>query len=211
MNVHCLFAKGARVWGSMDWNAALSYDENIQRSVPAFTLFAATQKGIDGFLFSIPGVHVGDTIEHFAASFNRLLRRLSDIDPEGYHCMRRSYVADRGWTFSFASAEFFVTSFSPCYGIDNARYTYGVTYRIFVFFQPYHSFIHHDVGPDKAFGDTEWEHPVLIRDKIRCRFYAHNQKYFIPDDPLHYPVGRQFVPALDNSPTVEWWKMPLPE
>lgn len=124
----------------------------------AFTLFASTQKRVDGFVFDVAFAGVGQTVEMHARLVNKIMRFLrfrnhiatiniyalilslwlhphSDRDPSGFRTMNVVYACKRGWVFSFAGEEFFVTTFAPCYESDNARYMYGVTDRAFVLFQ----------------------------------------------------------------------------
>lgn len=112
---------------------------------------------------------------------------------------------NKGWIFSFAREEFFVTTFGACYGADNARYTYGLTDHTFVLFQPYHSFLTHHVGQDT--GETHWDAPQTARDHIRCRFRAAGQEYYIPEHPQSFPVAMTIVPPLHlDEPFLEWWR-----
>jgi hypothetical protein len=68
-------------------------------------------------------------------------------------------VGKRGWVFSYGGEEFFVTTFAACYDHTNARYAYGVSDRSFVLFQPYSSFLLHNVGSDTS--ETNWENPQV--------------------------------------------------
>ena len=49
------------------------------------------------------------------------------------------------WVFEYNGSEFFVTSFAPCYSATSSRFAFGVD-SSFVLFQPYHSFLLHNVG-----------------------------------------------------------------
>jgi hypothetical protein len=130
-----VFAKQARVWCSRPWDPTLSFEDNVRRSLPAFSLFCSTQKNIDGFGFEIAFPGAGSTVDSLASILNTLLRLLSDLDPSGGHCMRVSYAFKRGWVFAYGGEEFFITAFASCYGMDNARYGYGCEDHVFVLFQ----------------------------------------------------------------------------
>jgi hypothetical protein len=38
-NSQCLFSRGAKIWGSPDWDAGLSLEDNVRRSIPALKKF----------------------------------------------------------------------------------------------------------------------------------------------------------------------------
>ncbi len=73
---HCLFARQSKVWTSRPWDASISFKDNVQLSLPAFSLFASMQKGIDGFCFEVAFPGAGATVDSHARIVNKLLRTL---------------------------------------------------------------------------------------------------------------------------------------
>lgn len=210
--VHCSFAKHARLWASTEWVATNDVDANVKLNLQAFTLFAVVQRGVDGFLFDMCGPELGDMLNDHLENVRKLLFSLSEHDPSGWCCMAKTYVGQPGWVFSFAGEEFFVTTFAGCYGPDNARHTYGVKGHSFVLFQPFHSFLTHNVGDDTPRRHTRFENPTSVRDVIRCRFRDHNQEYFIPENPASFAMALMVVPPLRlGEPFQEFWRKPSDE
>jgi len=116
--------------------------------------------------------------------------------------LEKSYVGKRGWYFEYLNEPIFVTTFSPSYPSDNARYAYGCSSG-FVLLQPEFSFAWKDIGNDTP--DTNWDNPQTVRDKIRCEFKKHGQLYDIPPT-IYYPTAAGIVPPLKlGMPVVEWW------
>lgn len=202
---HCVFARRATLWGSPAWHYDASFHENLDRALGAMTLFASIQHGVDGFLVRVP-VTGAETLQVHADVTRRVLTYLSDKDPSGQCCMRKSYACQRGWVFSFAGQDFFVTTFSGCYDSSNPRYAFGAVGQSFLLFQPYHSFITHDVGHETPRSDTQWTNPTTARDRIRCAFADNGRPYFIPEQPHVFPVAHGYVAAEAlGLPIVQWW------
>ncbi|CAK9024140.1 Uncharacterized protein SCF082_LOCUS16487 [Durusdinium trenchii] len=132
---------------------------------------------------------------------------LSAGDPSGARCFARK-VAGRGWYFQFAREPIFVTSFAPCYGAENPRYQFNQhPESCFILFQPEESFLRHDLPPDKPRRETNWDHPVDIRDRIRSNFRRHGREYRIPET-TQYPPAEFIVAPLEalNDPPVRFWE-----
>lgn len=198
----CVFARRAILWGSRDCDTHEHAHENVQRSLQAFLLFASLQEGVDGFLFEVPGAR---TLPELCAGVRAVLGTLSSHDPSGRCCMAKTWAFKRGWVFSFNGAEFFVTTFAPCYGAGSSRFAFGECDSSFVLLQPYHSFLLHNVGSDTP--TTNWERPQTTRDRIRVGFRNAGRPYPIPADPTIYPVAHNFVYPLDSmgGEVVRWW------
>lgn len=198
----CVFARRAILWGSCDCDTNAHVPENVQRSLQAFLLFASLQEGVDGFLFEVPGAR---TLPELCAAVRAVLGTLSDHDPSGRCCMAKTWAFKRGWVFSFNGAEFFVTTFAPCYGDSSSRFAFGERDSSFVLLQPYHSFLLHNVGSDTP--TTNWERPHTARDHIRAGFRNAGRPYPISADPKSYPVAHNFVYPLDSmgGEVVRWW------
>jgi len=181
---------------------------------------------LDGFVFEIPFEEYGDTIEHFAETARRLLRTLSDKDPKEVKCMNKSYIDKRGWHFEFDDEPIFVTTFAPCYPVNNSRYNFGLQFAppvrslhpipslslsirsSFVLLQPEFSFAWRDIGNDTK--DTQWENPETMRDKIRVEFKAHGRPYEIPPTVFYSPALYLVKPLEFGAPTLQWWKSDSP-
>ena len=208
----CLFAKGARLWGSKDYDETLSLESNVAASVPTLLqmLHRGEVEGLDGFVFeiraspSVPG-DLSSDLEAFAAAVRRLLFTISNMDPTGERSARKAYIHDRAWHFTFARFPIFVTTFAPCYGPTSSRYTYGADPEsAFVLLQPEYSFLRHDLPADTP--HTEWDNPKTIRDRIRVSFRDAGQAYDIPNT-VHYPASEHIVKALvRGQQAVRWWE-----
>eukprot|EP00053_Salpingoeca_punica_P005331 m.53746 g.53746 ORF g.53746 m.53746 type:complete len:326 (-) comp13193_c0_seq1:412-1389(-) len=206
---NCIFAKHARIWAAHDYDPSLPIADNLASSLRAFALFAAAQRGIDGFLFAVAHPGAGATLASHAYNINQILRFLSDRDPHGYRCMDKSFIDKRGWVFSFAGEEFFITTFASCYNGTHARYSYGVEDHTFLLLQPYHSFLWHDIPNDTP--HTNWDTPQTSRDRIRLKFRDAGMPYVIPADPNAHPVATSIVPPLEyGGPVVRWWECDSP-
>ena len=151
----------------------------------------------------VPGAR---TLSELCAAVRAVLGTLSKQDPSGRCCMSKTWAFKRGWVFSFNGAEFFVTTFAPCYGAGSSRFAFGERDASFVLLQPYHSFLLHDVGSDTP--TTNWERPRTARDRIRVGFRNAGRPYPIPANPTSYPVAHNFVYPLVSMGTevVRWWE-----
>ena len=159
---------------------------------------------LDGFVFALPGKEYGQDVHTFGQGVRRVLKCMSDHDPNGFHCMNKSYVSKVGWSFEFNKVPIFVTTFAPCYPSNHARYAFGAE-NAFVLFQPMYSFAIHDVGEDTS--HTNWEHPITTRDKIRVAFRDNDRGYYIRDT-IYYPTAHDIVKPLreGEGEVVEWWR-----
>lgn len=154
-------------------------------------------------LHQIPGKEFGETVEQFGEAVRRLLCVISQNDPQGVDCMKKSYIGKRGWWFEFDGESFFVTTFAPCYPSAHSRHAFGITDRSFVLFQPEFSFAWHDIGDDTP--ETNWGAPETIRDKIRVEYKKHNREYEIPSTIYYSPAQYIVDPINKGDPRIEWW------
>ena len=176
------------------------------RSVPALIKFLILGPSLrlDAFVFELPGDEFGYDVDKFGQGVRRVLTRISDHDPAGRHCMNRSYVSLKGWSFEFDDIPIFVTTFAPCYPENHSRYAFGAE-NGFVLLQPMYSFAIHDIGPDTP--HTNWDNPKTVRDRIRVAYKENGRPYRIRDT-LYYPMAEDLVKPLEEGPgnVVEWWK-----
>jgi hypothetical protein len=203
----CTFARAARLWGA---------DADDPRTPAAVTLFAAHAAGLDGFVVRATAPAPG--VAGHARAVNAVLSALARANPRrrAYDCLEcRRRVGRPGWVFDFAGEQFFVASFSNCYGERHSRHAYGAggDRTTFVLLQPFTSFFLRGVGRETPASETEWDAPATVRDVIRCRYRSRGQGYHIPDDPVAFPNANGIVPPLhdvvlkrDNS-IVRWWEM----
>ena len=139
----------------------------------------------------------------FGDSVRRVLTALSDADPTGYRCMKRSFIGTKEWVFQFNKMTFFVTTFAPFYAESHPRYGFGCD-NGFILLQPELSFAFKDLPPDTA--ETNWEHPQTVRDRIRVAFRDAGRPYKIRPS-IYYPMAEDVVrPLQEEDPVVEWWK-----
>ncbi|CAJ1439570.1 unnamed protein product [Effrenium voratum] len=216
---NCLFAAKARVWGN-DWDEdACGKDctpeallaANVTACVPRLLRFCLMVKQgapLDGFVFEVRGQHYSADLPAFARTVRQVLTTFSGQDPAGAKCISSSKLPKRGWYFQFAREPIFVTTFAPCYGSSNPRYQFNeCPDSCFVLFQPEESFLRHDLPPDKARKETNWEQPADVRDRIRVNFQRHGREYRIPET-TSYPPAEFIVAPLDalNDPPVRFWQ-----
>lgn len=176
------------------------------RSIPALIKFLAIGPycQLEGFLFEIPGEEFGSSPQAFGVGVRKLLTCISEADPAGVHCMRRSYIGGRGWFFEFAGTSIFITTFAPCYGEQHSRHAFGVN-GCFILFQPEYSFAAKNLPPDTAV--TNWENPQTVRDRIRVAYRDAGREYLIRDSVFYSPA-LDIVRPLDgrSDDVIEWWK-----
>ncbi|KAK3105295.1 hypothetical protein FSP39_021790, partial [Pinctada imbricata] len=201
----CIFAKRAKVWGNMDWNSDISLDDELSRCCATFLQFTIVcrQSKLDGFVFEIPTTNYAEDVQKFGNTVRRVLKTLSDHDPRQYHCMNKSYVGKTGWVFEFNKVTFFITTFASFYPESNSRYSFGCE-NSFILLQPELSFALHDLSPDTP--ETNFEHPVTERDRIRKCYRDAGRGYRIPKD-IRQPMAWDIVkPVNECDDIVEWWK-----
>jgi len=203
----CLFARAARLWGSTDWDQVRTLEQNVADSLPSLELFIEAYQSmhLDGFVFEMRGRELCPNVETFGQTIQRVLWTLSEADPAGVHCMRKSYIDKRGWCFEFANETFFVTTFAPCYGVDSSRYTFDAdSESCFLLLQPEFSFAQRDIGDDTP--ETNWDDPKTIRDRIRVEYKKHGREYEIPDSIVYPPASHIVRPLHIGEPVVTWWR-----
>eukprot|EP00047_Mylnosiga_fluctuans_P014346 m.37681 g.37681 ORF g.37681 m.37681 type:complete len:358 (+) comp5458_c0_seq3:112-1185(+) len=130
----------------------------------------------------------------------RVLEFFSADDPVRPHRASRG-AGGRGWAFHHAGVDMFVTTFSDCYPVNHARYAFGA-HGSFVLFQPYSSFLLHDVGEESA--HTNWTCPRTPREHIRAAFKRNGRPYAVPQSPAHTD-SMCAVPGLQPATAVRWW------
>lgn len=207
-NTHCIFSKRSVLWGARDYDKELTLEQNVTRSLPAFTKLIAVGSTLhlDGFLLELPGEEFSQDVESFGEGVRRVLKCISDADPIGYCCMNKSFLSKVGWSFEYAGEPVFVTTFSACYPENHSRYTFGVA-SSFILLQPMYSFAIHNISPETP--HTNWECPVTERDKIRVAYKANDRGYLIRETVI-YPPAHDIVKPLVEGPgnLLEWWKDP---
>ncbi|RUS78649.1 hypothetical protein EGW08_013576 [Elysia chlorotica] len=228
-NTECSFAKRSKLWGSLDYDHNISLESNTERLVPTFHMFtlAFQELGLDAFLVELPAELFGSDIETFSSAVRRVLvtLRQADIrrqtqqlrkqapgmDPVDVENRMRYLTPEntsiwdrRSWVFEFNKITFFLTSFAPFYPESNSRYGFE-TQHCYILFQPEISFAIHDLPPDTA--DTNWSHPVTVRDKIRVAFRDAGREYQAPM-AARLPMVYDIVKPVDPYDTpLEWWKV----
>jgi GTPase SAR1 family protein len=212
---NCPFAKASKLWGARTTSADGAHNPNGLEELAKVNAAALTEftrrsdagENLDGFCFELTDRHaVGATPEELGVAVRRLLTALSDLDPAGEAVMTNvNYIGSRGWRFRFAKADFFVTTFAPCYPVTSSRYAFG-TGRAFLLLQPELSFLRHKLPLDTP--HTAWEEPVTIRDKTRVAFRQAGREYSIPSDTTLYPAAEHIVKPLRDvqGAVIRWWE-----
>lgn len=205
----CPFAKAATLWGGCPSpEAGSTLEDQAKSNVKALAEFVRRSNAgdkLDGFCIELNDPKAAkEGPKELGKCVRRMLTALSDNDPAGETMMKVNYVGSRGWRFRFNKADFFVTTFAPCYPPTSSRYAFGAG-RAFVLLQPEASFARHDLPFDTA--DTNWEAPKTIRDKTRVAFRKAGRGYYIPNT-TRYPPAEHIVKPLrdDGVSVVPWWK-----
>jgi len=206
----CPFAKASKLWGGRtDIDAGtLTLEEQAKLNIKALTEFTRRSnagENLDGFCFELVDREAtSSTPEELGNAVRRLLTALSDLDPNGEAMMRVKYIGSRGWRFRFAKADFFVTTFAPCYPSKSSRFAFG-TGRAFLLLQPELSFLRHKLPVDTP--HTNWEEPKTVRDKTRVAFRKAGREYYIPDT-IKYPAAEHIVKPLTDKEgaVIRWWE-----
>lgn len=157
---------------------------------------------LDGFVLELPA-EFGASVERFGEGVRRVLTCLSEADPGGVHCMRKSYIGGRGWYFEFNRTSIFVTTFAPCYPENHSRFTFGA-HACFILLQPEYSFALKDLSADTP--ETNWDKPRTVRDRIRVAYKQHGREYLVRDTVYYPPAWDIVKPLTFDGPVVEWWK-----
>ena len=203
----CPFAKASKLWGGRPDVATLTLEDQAKANVEAlieFTRRSNVGENLDGFCMELADPKAGKTPEDLGSAVRRVLTALSDLDPSGEGMMKVKYIGSRGWRFRFAKADFFVTTFAPCYPATSSRYAFGIR-RAFVLLQPELSFARHKLPPDTP--HTHWDNPQTVRDKTRAAFRKAGREYYIPDT-VKYPAAEHIVKPLkdEKGAVIRWWK-----
>jgi small GTP-binding protein len=223
----CPFAKAAKLWGGASSNtdnnlsgSTESLKDQAKRHAQALEEFVRrSNRGekLDGFCIELDDPRARDGgPEELGDCVRIMLSALADIDPSLFprkesattthstNIMRVNYIGSRGWRFRFCDADFFVTSFAPCYPPASSRYGFGAE-RAFLLLQPENSFARHNLPPDTPV--TNWDNPQTIRDKTRVAFHNAGRGYFVPDTTT-YPMAEHIVKPLqdDGVNVVRWWQ-----
>jgi hypothetical protein len=214
---HCPFARAAKLWGGKladNLKPRLTgHLDTVQEAAslnagPLTEFVARSNNGepLDGFCLELPGASYISP-EHLGEKVRILLTKLAELDPSpGENAMKMGTIDHPHWRFRFAGEDFFLTVFSPTYGKDSSRYSFGVK-KSFVLFQPRASFGRHGLNEDTPASATNWDNPTSMRDKARVAFKENGRPYYIPEE-LPYPVAEHIVkPAKDDGTTcIRWWE-----
>ena len=207
----CPFAKASKLWGGKPLLSPCSLEAQAKANAFPLTEFVHLSdqgENLDGFCVELDDERArAGGPEELGRCLSRFLTALSDSDPSGENTMRVNYIGSRGWRYRFNGADFFVTTFAPCYPVTSSRYAFG-TGRAFVLLQPEKSFGRHgkQVGVDTP--HTSWDEPKTMRDKTRIAYRDAGRNYHIPDTTKYPPAEHIVKPLPDDrtSPVVTWWK-----
>ncbi len=135
----CPYAKAARIVHGAAWRPSEGDADNWRRNAAALAAWAGTAelRRSHGFVIEIDEPEATS----FARARERLktgLMELSAHDPAASSCMNGPFET-QDWQFQFAGLRLFVNVFAPCYRLGHSKHT-GDPRRMFLFFQPEHSF-----------------------------------------------------------------------
>lgn len=191
----CPFAVKARLCSAPVYDESRSLRANLEASVDALTCFTenARTERLDAFVFRFPQAVIGDDIDGLARLVRTLVEVLLFHDPVEPRGLVRRDILTPGWRLSFAGVDYFAPVFSPLYGKEHSRYTYGVSDSVFVLMQPNSSF-HSRLGSRSA----------KTRGNIRSRFMKAGQPYVSAELEAHKFV----VPLNPEDNPVKWYDLP---
>jgi len=196
----CPFAKSARLWGGKAgvWDSYVTTRANVV-ALTEFIRRSNMGYNLDGFCIGLPG---DGSTEDLGRRVRSVLTALSESDPANEHMMRKKYIGNRGWRFRFGGADFFVTTFAPCYPPTSSRYAFGAE-NAFILLQPEMSFLRHKLPNDTPVTSNP---PRTIRDRTRHAFLKAGRGYHIPNTTKYPPAEHLVKPLKDDGETViHWW------
>jgi len=204
----CPFAKLATVWGAPPWNHDLDVEENARNIAPALRLFSNLQRWhvLDGFVVEIDQKSQFRTLSTLCTTFRGLLVSLNVLDDSSPNLFC-DQVRSADWQFCFCNVRMFVTVFSPLYGPDSPRETYGHP-STFVFFQPGASFLEHKALRDDDLGSDRNRLSRIFNERfanIRKRFADVGKPYDCEIMRKPYQAPRYLKPLRLGDCEVKWW------
>ncbi|AUG78796.1 hypothetical protein CFP65_4029 [Kitasatospora sp. MMS16-BH015] len=188
----CPFATKARLRGAPCFDPLRTLRENLEDSVEPLLAFSrdAEREGLDGFLYRFPAAAVGTGVEELGELVRLLVDVLAEADPVCPAGRDRAEILGGKWRFRFAGIDYFLAVFSPVYGADHSRSTFGITDSVFLMMQPNSSF-HARLGAQGR----------KTRAKIRAKFTDAHGGY-----PSYETEAFKFVlPLRHEDPPVEWY------
>jgi hypothetical protein len=209
MKTACPYAKAARLWGAPRWDRDQSIDENIRRIAVPLSRFVYLQKWetLDGFVVGVTDDRLVGDMKSLSRTLRMILKSLTLLDQFAPNLFDRE-VKSKDWYFEFLGIRMFLIVFSPLYGHDSPRETYGEK-STFILFQPQQSFVQ-----NKALrNDERNENRSILVGKfsqrfshIRARFADVGKPYDCPIMMAPFQAPRFLKPFKLGEPEIEWWK-----
>lgn len=197
-NTKCSFARTAKVWGNYEWDEMLSFERNIQNSLPSLIRFtkAADAEGLDGYVFEIKNSNLEDSFDGLCSVLKNTMDNLSAFDPTGENVMQ-TQIDHSDWQFTFNGVRLFTTTFASFYPKNHPRYS-PIEGSYFIFLQPEFSFDHHGIHKGNEKRDN-------IKDSIRDKFIKTGGYYDI--DLIKQPIeAYKYIKPLEvGSEPIAWW------
>lgn len=205
----CPYARTARLWGAPPWDRDKSIDRNIREIAIPLSKFVYLQRWetLDGFVIGISDDRLVCDMKNLSATLKTILKLLNSSDKLKPNLFDRE-VRSSEWNFEFLGTRLFVTVFSPLYGRDSPRETYGEN-STFIMFQPFQSFLH-----NKAIRESEKKETrdVLVKKflhrfaNIRKEFSDAGKPYDCSIMNETFQAPRFIKPLRLGDPEIEWWK-----
>jgi YqcI/YcgG family len=197
LRTECLFATGARLWGSGEWPAGglpaalAAFGDHLARLV-----VLPPDERPDGAVLEIPDPAAGATVERLGHTVKAVVGGLVAIDPASNGAAQLA-IEDPRWTFTFAGETFFVVTFAPCYPADSSRHAFGLT-ATYVLLQARSSFV-------RRWAPGQTRLPDRSREEIRRRFATAGRPYDLAITLSPLEAHRFVKPDRPGTPPVCWW------
>jgi len=172
---------------------------------------AVFQDRVEGFVLEVPGKHHSSDLREFSRTVLRVLTCFSHaLNHKPLFLQEGRKNPSRSWMFEFAGEIVTMTTIAPFYPETNSRFQFSDARNnecCYILFQPESSFHLFDTGPGRPITHMDWQHPISVREKIRCLYRKHGREYDIADDNEGaFPQVETLVrPLYKGQPPIKWW------
>ena len=190
----CPFAKRAKVIAAPDWDASISFEENVALHASAIRAFAPRidPERLDGFVAKVGTESGVPPFGEVRRQFGRYLFALADTDESCWRAMGSDFLTPE-WQFTHSGVRFFLNVFAAFYRQPHSKFA-GVHDGFFVFFQPERSFDFCGGPPLDVF-----------KYEIRRRFAAVNMPYNGDQIDQRLEALLYMFPVEPYGEAVRWW------
>jgi hypothetical protein len=196
MGTFCPFAQKSVLWGPPSYDQSLSFEDNMQKSLPSLRHFIRVlgHDVLDGYVYAFPASVFGASFDDFTQLFRDFMeflhRNLTAAAPAG---LDPAAVTDPNWFFVLEGEECFMSAFAPCYPHDHSRYMNGVEGHYLFMVQPEAAILRQLTKNDYR----------QRSEAIRFRFGDGFQRYTLAD----IEIDRFLLPLRAGDPPVKWYEL----